>query len=83
MAIAKDVSWSNWGQLKQTFGKTDAVGHCIVFDVVNNRYRLIARVDYRAQQIHVCAAMDHAEYDKRRWLTRCSCYEPADKPGTV
>jgi mRNA interferase HigB len=74
--LARKARWANWGELKQTFGSADLVGNCTVFDVGNNRYRLIARVMYEAGIVYVLGVMDHAEYDEGRWAEECGCHEP-------
>jgi mRNA interferase HigB len=82
--LANAANWSNFAELKQTFGSADKVGNYIVFDVGNNRYRLIGRVFY-AQGVHkdgriyVLQVMDHAEYDKQRWIDDCRCHKPPPK----
>jgi mRNA interferase HigB len=43
---AKHALWPTFAALRQTFGSADQVGNCVVFDVGNNRYRLIARINY-------------------------------------
>jgi mRNA interferase HigB len=63
--ITKGASWSDWGALKQTFGTADRVGNCVVFDVGNNNYRLIARVKFDKRRVFVLKVMDHREYDQR------------------
>jgi mRNA interferase HigB len=83
---ASHAEWENFGALKQTFGAADQVGNCVVFDVGNNRYRLIGRVKYarpRAEGtrdargiIFVLKVMDHKEYDKNRWPDECGCHQP-------
>jgi mRNA interferase HigB len=77
--VARKVKWPNFGALKQTFGSADRVGNCIVFDVGNNRFRLIARVNFGAGIIYVLKVMDHAEYDKKLWVDDCGCHEPPPK----
>src|SRR5437016_3859224 len=80
---AKKAIWPNFGALKQTFGSADKVGNCVVFDVGNNRYRLIGRVCYAkgggAGRIYVLRVMDHREYDKGKWVDDCGCYSPPPK----
>src|SRR5438270_13292775 len=76
---AKKAQWDNFGELKQTFGSADQVGNCVVFDVGNNRYRLIGRMNYRAAIIYVLNGMEHAEYDKNRWPGECGCHSPPPK----
>jgi mRNA interferase HigB len=77
--LAKASAWEHFRALKQTFGSADQVGNCVVFDVGNNRFRLIARVNYRWGRLYVLAVMDHAEYDKNRWPEDCGCYKPPPK----
>lgn len=79
--IAKHAEWGNFGTLRQTFGSADQVGNCVVFDVGNNRYRLIGRLNYAAGIIYVLKVMDHQEYDKKQWPDDCGCYEPPPKPA--
>jgi mRNA interferase HigB len=84
--VARHADWTNFGALRQTFGSADQVGNCVVFDVGNNRYRLIGRVKYagaavegrRAVQgiVYVLKVMDHEEYDKNTWPGECGCHNP-------
>jgi mRNA interferase HigB len=77
--LAKWACWANFGALKQTFASADQVGNCVVFDVVNNRYRLIGRVNYARGILYVLRVMNHAEYDKKHWIKDCGCYKPPPK----
>ncbi len=74
--LARGADWDNFGALKQTFGTADAVGNCVVFDVGNNRFRLVGRINYHAHIIYVLKVMDHAEYDKKSWVDSCGCNDP-------
>ena len=74
--IAKKSRWANFGSLRQTFGSADQVGNCVVFDVGNNRFRVICRVYYNTGHMLVLKVMDHAEYDKKRWISGCGCDKP-------
>jgi len=74
--IAKHAEWLHFAGLKQTFGSADQVGNCVVFDVGNNRYRLIGRVNYSTGILYVLRVMDHKEYDKNLWQKSCRCHEP-------
>ena len=78
--IAKGADWGNFAALKQTFGSADQVGNCVVFDVGNNRFRLIGRVNYVAGRLYVLKVMDHQEYDKQNWIDNCGCHKPPPKP---
>ena len=85
--IIKGANWSDWGGLKQTFGTADRVGNCIVFDVGNNNFRLIARVKFDKRRVFVLKVMDHKQYDtkdpnnksKSKWEDDCRCHEPPPK----
>jgi mRNA interferase HigB len=80
--LAKNAEWNNFGELRQTFGSADQVGNCVVFDVGNNRFRLIGRVNYRYGIVYVLKVMDHREYDKNLWVDSCGCHKPPPKPAT-
>jgi mRNA interferase HigB len=77
--LAKHAAWSTFAMLRQTFGSADQVGNCVVFDVGNNRYRLIGRVNYGKGIVYVLRVMDHAEYDRNLWIETCGCHKPPPK----
>jgi mRNA interferase HigB len=62
--LAETAEWAHFGALEQTFGSADQVGNCVVFDVGNNRCRLVGRVFYAAGKLYILMLMDHQEYDK-------------------
>lgn len=77
--LVRAANWSNFAGLKQTFGSADQVGNCVVFDVGNNRYRLIGRINYSKGIVYILKVMDHGEYDKRKWPDECGCFQPPPK----
>ena len=80
--LAENADWAHFGALRQTFGSADQVGNCVVFDVGNNRFRLIGRVFYASGKLYILRVMDHQEYDKNRWVDECGCHKPPPrKPG--
>ncbi len=82
LKVAKKANWANFAALSQSFGSADRVGYCVVFDVGNNRYRLIGMVRYSSIGkgiIDVRKVMDHAEYDRKKWPQECACLTPAPK----
>jgi mRNA interferase HigB len=81
--LAEHADWAHFGALKQTFGSADQVGHCAVFDVGNNRFRLIGRVFYASGKLYVLKVMDHEEYDKNRWADECRCHEPPPRKASA
>jgi len=83
LKLARNAQWANFGTLRQTFGSADQVGNCVVFDVGNNRFRLIGRVNYRKGIIYVLSVMDHKEYDKGSWEDDCGCHKPPPKKSST
>ena len=81
--LAEGAVWADFGEMKQTFGSADTVGRCVVFDVGNNRFRLIARVFCESQKMYVLKVMDHMEYDKKRWVGECECHDPKPPQKSV
>lgn len=65
--------WKNPADAKQSFGarldfvKVDSGNTVAVFDVLNNRYRLVAAVHYDYPRVFVLRIMTHAEYDAEKW----------------
>ena len=53
--------WSHFPDLKQSFPSADIVGRRTVFDILGNRFRLIARVNYRTKLVFVLHVPTHAE----------------------
>ncbi len=81
--IAVKAEWLNFASVKQTFGSADQVGNCVVFDVGNNRYRLVGRIIYAKGRLYVLKIMDHADYDRLPWPNECGCYKPPPKKPDV
>jgi mRNA interferase HigB len=79
LTVANEEDWANFAAIKQTFGSADRVGNCVVFDVGNNRFRLIARINHRKGIIYTLRVMDHPEYNKKKWVDDCRCHEPPPK----
>jgi mRNA interferase HigB len=72
----RNAEWGNFASLRQTFGSADQVGNCVVFDVGNNCFRLIGRINYAKGIVYVLRVMDHQEYDKQLWVEACGCHRP-------
>ena len=65
--IARRAGWKNFADLREDFGSADQVDRRTVFNIGGNKYRLIARVNFRTQRIFVLAIMKHDEYDRGAW----------------
>jgi mRNA interferase HigB len=76
--IANRERWSTLEEVRSVYPQTDQVGSCLVFDVLGNKYRLIAGVRYatpsRGGTLFVKQFLTHAEYSKNDWRREC-CYD--------
>ena len=66
-ATAKKAIWQNLAEVQQRYLHADLVGRYTVFNISNNKYRLIARIIYQSQTIFVINIFTHKEYDN--WKT--------------
>ena len=71
--IAKAADWKNFPGVKQSWRNADLVGICVVFDIANNRARLVAHVDYKYHLVFIRFIIGHAEYLKGGWKHDCNC----------
>ena len=61
----KKGDWSNFPEMKKSFNSVDAVGNDLyVFNIGGNKYRLIARIIFRARTIFIRFIGTHKEYDE-------------------
>ena len=66
-AVVRRAVWRTPAELKAVYPSADFVGRRTVFNIAGNKYRLIARVNYRSQRIFVLFILTHAEYDRGNW----------------
>jgi mRNA interferase HigB len=66
-AVVRQANWKTPAEMKQVYRHVDLVGRRTVFNIAGNKYRLIARVNYRTQRVFVLHLLTHAEYDKGAW----------------
>lgn len=65
--VIEKNAFTNWSELKQSFGSIDKVGNKTVFDIGGNKYRIIAHVRFDKQIVYINAVLTHAEYDEDKW----------------
>jgi mRNA interferase HigB len=63
--VVETVVWKHFPDVRGTWRRTDLLGEYTVFDIRDNRYRLITRVSYKMATVVVEAVLPHARYD--RW----------------
>jgi mRNA interferase HigB len=61
----KRAKWLSPQDVRHTYRRADPVGReFVVFDICNNEYRLIVKVNYKHGIVYIWNVLTHAEYDK-------------------
>ncbi len=71
LAIMKTEVFNNFQELRKSFPNADKVGHCTVFNVGGNKYRLIVAIHYNRQIIYIRQVLTHTEYNLNQWQEEC------------
>jgi mRNA interferase HigB len=61
------AAWANQADVKAHFVDSDLVGEKTVFNIANNRYRMIVFIAFRTQIVYIKQILSHKEYDKGKW----------------
>jgi len=64
---ARAAGWRSLVDVRKDYTDADQVGSALVFNIRNNRYRLIARVEFSKRLMFVKALLTHKEYDREEW----------------
>jgi mRNA interferase HigB len=67
LIITRRAEWRTFAELRVDFGSADRAGGRTVFNIGGNKYRLIARANYRTLKVFILHIMKHTEYDKGEW----------------
>jgi mRNA interferase HigB len=70
--MAKRAKWQNITEVRQTYRHADAVGTCTLFNIRQNRFRLVTKIEYRIQRIYIKQVLTHAQYDREEWKDGCT-----------
>ncbi len=71
--IATAAHWKNPAEVKGAFGvrvdfvKVSSNETVSVFDIFNNKYRLIAAIHYNYPRVFVLRILTHKQYDTNKW----------------
>ena len=68
--IARKAEWDGFSSVRRQFPAADLVNGLLVFNIRQNRYRLIVFPVFRRYKLYVKALLSHKEYDKGEWKTR-------------
>ncbi len=64
-AEVEEAQWDTPIDLKRRYPKASLIGdQQVVFDIRNNRYRLLVRVNYKNKMVLIKKVGTHKEYDK-------------------
>jgi mRNA interferase HigB len=65
LTIAKAARWRNPVEVKATFNSADLLADGrVVFDVGGNKWRIVAKLNFRHQVLYVRFVGTHAQYDR-------------------
>ena len=62
--ICKKNKFSLFAEMKNTFGTTDIIGKCVVFNIGGGKYRLVSRVNFLAHRMWLKYILPHKKYEK-------------------
>ena len=76
-SIGELADWKTWADVRATYNTASVVGHCVVFNICGNKYRLVTRIIYAKHRVYILKVMTHKEYDdQEKWQHDCGCHEP-------
>jgi mRNA interferase HigB len=67
----KNADWHDFADVRQTFNSADVYKKCTIFDIGGNKYRVIAKVNYKTHAIYVRHVLTHTDYEKDKWKADC------------
>ena len=63
--IVEQADWPTPLDVRNTYRRADPIGDgFVVFDICNNDYRLVVRVDYVHAIVYIWGVYTHAQYDQ-------------------
>ena len=65
--LIKKTDFSSFVELRAIFPSADQVGKLTVFNVGENRVRLVTAIHYNRKKVYIRAVLSHEEYDRGRW----------------
>lgn len=65
--VMSRAAFQNLMEIRAMFPATDDVQGLCVFNIGGNKFRLVAKVEYRWQKVFIKAVMTHEEYDRGTW----------------
>jgi mRNA interferase HigB len=70
--VTRKASWDDFSDVRNDFRTADVFKNCTIFDIGGNKYRLIAKIDYKYKTVFVRFILTHKQYDDGGWKSDCS-----------
>ena len=65
--VAKRADWSSFAAVRKSFRDADLVNGLLVFNIRQNRYRLIVYPVFSRRKLYIKALLTHSEYMREDW----------------
>ena len=65
--IVSKTDYASFASLRTTFLSADQVGQYTVFNIGENKYRLIVAIHYTRKKVYIRHVLTHADYDRGTW----------------
>jgi len=65
--LIKNADWSSFTAVRETLPDADFVAGLLVFNIRQNRYRLIVYPVFSRRKLYLKALLTHQEYDTKEW----------------
>ncbi len=63
--VVERVEWSGPNEVRNTYRTADTIGdEFVVFNICNNKYRLVVRVHWESSTVYVWDVYTHSEYNQ-------------------
>jgi mRNA interferase HigB len=65
--IAKKARWDTLSDVREQLTDADQVRNVLIFNIRQNKYRLIVKADLKMKILMVKALLTHKEYERGEW----------------
>ena len=65
--VAKGADRNAFSSVREDFPDADLVQELLVFNIRQNRYRLITYPVFTRRKLYIKALLSHKEYDRKEW----------------
>jgi mRNA interferase HigB len=67
---ARSADWDSFAAIRRQYPDADLVNGLLVFNIRQNRYRLIVYPVFSRRKLYVKALLTHKEYDRKEWESK-------------